>query len=406
MNNGMEPNMQQLWQQRFGLYVKETMGYWQYAARSNFVGFVLFLVIVASYYYAKKLQHLPTNYPYIWIVLLVLVPVIAVSPIRTLLKDPDRMFLMRIEQQMGLYFRSGFIYSFTLQAFGSFVALIALWPLYRHCEDTNAQPLLLMLALLWLIKMANLLASWQESRMVYSRARAASVTYRWIATFVVIGLQFLFSVLGASAAALILVLIWLAAARYAAKFTIGWETLIAREKQAQSRLYAFFSWFVDVPQLPAHISRRSWISGITRYLPFRQDAAYSYLYMKTLLRTELFGIVLRMTGLGIVAISALSTDISRASAFVIVVFISMVQLSSLNRAHRYTFWLDMYPLQRNAKAGAVAHIMWRVLFVQCCVLALPMLLLTAPAYWLTPLLSIAAVKLICAFVLRRKFQDA
>ena len=56
------------------------MGYWQYAARSNFIGFMLFLVIVSSYYYAKILQRLPTDYPYLWIVLLLLVPLSIFKP--------------------------------------------------------------------------------------------------------------------------------------------------------------------------------------------------------------------------------------------------------------------------------------------------------------------------------------
>ena len=79
----MDINTRTLWQQRFEHYMKESIGYWQYAARSNFIGLMLFLVIISSYYYAKILQRLPTDYPYIWIVLLLLVPLLSSSPIRT-----------------------------------------------------------------------------------------------------------------------------------------------------------------------------------------------------------------------------------------------------------------------------------------------------------------------------------
>ena len=110
----------------FEHYMKESMGYWQYAARSNFIGFLLFLVIVSSYYYAKTLQRLPTDYPYLWIVLLVLVPLLSSSPIRTLVRKADRMFLLRIEHEMGAYFRSSFMYSLSMQGF---------WTIYGlgHC---------------------------------------------------------------------------------------------------------------------------------------------------------------------------------------------------------------------------------------------------------------------------------
>ena len=94
---------------------------------------------------------------------------------------------------------------------------------------------------------------------------------------------------------LLLIFVWLAAVHFVSKYVIGWDYLITKENQQQARLYAFFSWFVDVPQMGTRIARRSWISGLTRFIPFRQDAAYLYLYMKTLLRTELFAIVLRLT---------------------------------------------------------------------------------------------------------------
>lgn len=402
----MEVNTQILWQQRFERYIKESMGYWQYAARSNFLGFVLFLVIISSYYYAKILQRLPTNYPYIWIVLLLLVPLLASSPIRTLLRHADRMFLLRIEHQMGTYFRSAFLYSFTLQAFWTLIAWVILWPLYHHCVGNAEQPIWLMFGLLILLKVANLFGSLQESRFVDHRARTASLTFRWLASIAIIYLQFQSSLFWASGTALILILVWLASAHFASKYLIGWDYLIAKEKQQQARLYAFFNWFVDVPQLGTRITRRSWISGITKWIPFKQDATYMYIYTKTLLRTELFTIVLRITTIGVLAIFVSSSEAARGVIFFVVILISITQLSSLARAHRYTFWLEMYPLNRNLKAGALAFLIWCVLLAQTCVLAIPLLIRSPLIYALVPLLCLLLISLLCGVVLRRKFQAA
>ncbi|MBD0384533.1 ABC transporter permease [Paenibacillus sedimenti] len=402
----MDVNTQILWQQRFERYMKESMGYWQYAARSNFLGFMLFLVIISSYYYAKILQRLPTNYPYIWIVLLLLVPLLSSSPIRTLLRHADRMFLLRIEHRMGTYFRNAFIYSFALQAFWTLIAWVVLWPLYHHCAGNAVQPIWLMLGFLILMKAANLLGSWQESRFADHRVRMASITFRWLGTLVVVYLQFQSNLLWASGTALILILIWLSAAYFASKFLIGWDYLIAKEKQQQARLYAFFNWFVDVPQLGTRITRRRWISGITRWVPFKQDATYMYIYTKTLLRTELFTIVLRITLIGMLAIFVSSSELARGVIFFVVILISIVQLTSLARAHRYTFWLEMYPLNRNLRAGALAFLVWCVLLAQTCVLAIPLLIRSSLSYALVPLLSVAMISFICGIVLRRKFHAA
>lgn len=400
----MDINTHTLWQQRFERYMKESMGYWQYAARSNFIGFVLFLVIVSSYYYAKILQRLPTDYPYLWIVLLLLVPLLSSSPIRTLVRSADRMFLLRIEHQMGAYFRKGFMYSLTLQAFWTFLAWVVLWPLYHHCIGAEEQHFLLMLALLLLMKIANLLASWQESRFANERARLVSVSFRWLATTALVSLQFLSSILWASGTALILIFIWLIAVHFVSKYVIGWDYLITKEKQQQARLYAFFNWFVDVPQLGTRIARRGWISGITRFIPFRQDAAYLYLYMKTLLRTEMFSIVLRLTLLGVLAIAVSNSGTARSVIFIIVLVISLVQLTSLERAHRYTFWLEMYPLGPNSKSGSLTFIIWLTLLLEICILAIPLLIRSSPTYLLVPLLGLIFISFSCGIVLRRKFE--
>ncbi|MBP1967203.1 ABC transporter permease [Paenibacillus aceris] len=399
----MVMNTRTLWQQRFEHYMKESMGYLQYAARSNFFGFLLFLVILSSYYYAKILQRLPTDYPYLWIVLLLLVPLISSSPIRTLARSADRMFLLRIEHQMGPYFRGGMMYSLTLQAFWTFLAWVVLWPLYHHCLGHAEQHFLWMLAFLLLMKVANLLASWQESRFTNERARMASVSFRWIATTALVSLQFLTSVLWASSAALILTLAWLTATHYVSKYLIGWDYLIAKEKQQQARLYAFFNWFVDVPQLGTRITRRSWISGVTKFIPFKQDAAYLYIYMKTLLRTELFTIVLRISLLGALAIAVSSSGTARLLIFFIALIISMVQLVPLERAHRYTFWVEMYPLDRQLKAGSLAFIIWSVLLLELCILSIPLLIRSSPIYFTVPLIGLAFISLSCGIMLRRKF---
>jgi ABC-2 type transport system permease protein len=400
----LELHTELLWKQRFEQHAKETMGYWQYAARSNFIGFLLFLIIVSSYYYAKTLQHLPTNYPYFWIAALVIIPLLVLSPIRTLLRMPDRMFLLRAELQMNAYFRGGFLYSLGLQTFVVFLALAALWPLYRHCEIKAAQPYLLMLVFLLLIKAANLLASWKESRFVHVRTRIFSMIYRWIATGMILWLLFMYSAIWAGGASLIAILIWLPIFIKVDQYQVNWEYLIEKEKQQQARLYAFFNWFIDVPQLSSKIRYRSWISGIAERLPFHQKSTYSYLYTKTLIRTELFGIILRITLIGALAIFVLSSDAARSVVFFVIILISTVQLSSLGQAHRYNFWLDMYPLDRSRKAGTLARIVWSTLLAQTCLLAIPFFVRASFPYAIVPLLSLVLCTFTCLVILRRKFQ--
>jgi ABC-2 type transport system permease protein len=401
----MEMNVQSLWKQRFDRHAKETIGYWQYAIRSNFIGFLLFLVIVSSYYYSKILQHLPTTYPYIWIFVVVLVPLLVLSPIRTLLREPDRMFLLRVELQMSAYFRGAFVYSFLMQSFFSFLALVALWPLYRHCEGALAQPFVWIAGFVLIIKTANLLVTWQESQFVQQQGRIVSRLFRYIVTFIALYLLFLHSPLWSGGFLLVCMFVWLIVFGRTSRYQVNWEYLIEKEKQQQARLYAFFNWFIDVPHLPARIRSRGWISGITAIYPFRQSSTYMYLYTKTMLRTELFGIVERITVIGGLAIFVLSSDTARSVVFFVVVLITTVQLSSLGQAHRYTFWLDMYPLERSRRAGSLTRIVWWALAAQTCLLTIPFLIRAALVYAIVPVLSLVLCSFICGVILRRKFME-
>ncbi|MGG1514651.1 ABC transporter permease [Paenibacillus oryzisoli] len=395
---------QALWQRRFHYYMKEAIGYWQYAARSNFLGFLLFLVIVSSYYYAKILQRLPTDYPYLWVVLLLLVPFTASSPIRTLTRSADRMFLLRVEHEMGAYFRSAMRYSLSLQAAWQTIALVAVWPLYHHCTGAGSGDFLLMLALLLLFKLANGLASWQESRWVREQARRLSAGLRWAATLGLVAIQFAYGPVWAGLSALALVVLWLGLTRPVHKYWIGWDYLIAREKQQQARLYAFFNWFVDVPQLPTRITRRAWLAGLTTWIPFRQQSSFFYLYMKTLLRTEMFSILLRITAIGVLAVAVSDSLTTGGVIFFITLAVSLMQLSTLERAHRYTFWLEMYPLDPAHKPGSLAFLIWLVQLAQLCLLAIPLLVHAPLKALLVPLAALAFISLACGVFLRRKFK--
>ncbi|MNY67071.1 hypothetical protein D3C86_2045880 [compost metagenome] len=82
----------------------------------------------------------------------------------------------------------------------------------------------------------------------------------------------------------------------------------------------------------------------------------------------------------------------------------MVQLTSLERAHRYTFWLGMYPLESQAKAGSLAFIIWLTLTAQLVILTIPFMIGTAIGYVLVPLLGLAFISFACGVVLRRKFR--
>lgn len=426
MGQAGEAAAEALWRQRFTKYTAEATIYWRDVARSGFVLVAVAAVIGGAYEYGRLLRSLPENFPYMWIVMAVMVPSLALGCVRTLVRDADRVFLLPLEGRLGGYFRRAWAYSYAVQAVRVAAAMMALWPLYAHCAGAGngfgggalppgvpvapgPQPAVVMLATALLWKAAMLAASWYESRLVDGRARKLSAAARLAGAAVLVPLWFAagagWAWLGGAAAAMM----YLFLLYNRRKHPIGWETLVAAERSHRRRLYAWFRFFTDVPQLPEPVRRRGWLAKpLGRRLAVRQEHTYPFLYEKTLLRTELFGMYARWTLVGLALVYFVSEPWLKGLFLLAFPLIGLVQLSALADSHRYTFWLELYPLPRESQASAVLGLISPLSVAQAALLSGAYALSAAAgggagfgaASALVPLASLAAVLLALRFRLR------
>jgi ABC-2 type transport system permease protein len=397
----MDPNA--LWRKRFAQYRNESIRYWKDVGNSGFVLFAVLAVIVFSYEYGIILRRLPTNFPYLWAVGIVLAPRLVLGSVRTLLRGPDRVFLPRLEARMPAYFGRAFLYSLLLQCFWTAVLLIAVWPLYVRCAG-GAQPFGIILMLVLLLKSANLLADWQENRMVDRRVRRWSFWLRWAATVGLVTVLFSRGSLAAGAGMLAGIGLWSWYSRRVRKHTIHWDLLLEKEKEQQRRLYVFFSWFTEVPQLPKSVKRRWLLTMAARGIRYRQSNSFLYLYAKTWLRSELSGMLIRMTIVGMIVIYAVSGDLAKTTALLLVPLIGAVQLTSLAQAHKHTSWVRLYPLRPEEQSPAVETIAAILPLAQVTLLSIPYLLRCSPAHAAVPLFAFAAIGIIVFLRIRPKIR--
>ncbi|MDB5052374.1 MAG: ecsB [Bacilli bacterium] len=359
-----------LWTRRLRFFWREAFQYWTYVGRSGFFTFLFVLFIVGSYAYIKTLQTLPVSFPYAWITTPIMLFALASSPIRTFVKTADSVFLLPAETEMDKYFRKALIYSFFVQAMIVIASCMILWPLYVHCFGEQTNSFFLFIALLLLAKWGNLLASWQETRIVYPSQRLQSQVVRW--TFNGIGLYVLFTkgVFQASLLMIITVLAMVILLKRLVKYTINWDFLIQTEQKHLSAHYLFFSWFIDVPQRPTRFKERRFWSQMTKSFAFTQRNTFLYLYTKTFLRGELFGIVLRVTLIGMILVAIIPNDGVKAALLGIIILITSVQMSALEQQHRYTFWVQLYPLRSEWRTTALTRILFTSFVVQCLLLTI------------------------------------
>src|SRR5699024_236162 len=103
------------YKKRHSEHLKETSRYLRYMFTDHIAIVILFFISSFAFYYQQWLAQLPDNFPSAWVIGIAFGIVASYSPVRTLLKEPDLVFLTVAEEKMGAYFRNSLIYSFIIQ---------------------------------------------------------------------------------------------------------------------------------------------------------------------------------------------------------------------------------------------------------------------------------------------------
>lgn len=391
----------QLWNNRLSAHLKMVARYTVYAGQSGFFLFLFVVFIASSYGYGKALEGLPETFPYALAATCWLLPFVAASPIRTLLREADLVFLLPLEAKMGAYFRRALLYSFATQSFAAVFAVSASMPLYRHGFADKAEPYLVVLALALALKFANLLGAWTEGAIVRGGHRLLFRSARWLADAVIVYALYRY---GGVTAALLMLAVFAAMgawARSMRRVRVNWPYLRMKEAGHNTTLLLFFNWFVDVQHLPNRVKTRKLWSRLANLVPFRRRDTYRYLYVLTLLRSELFGMVARLTLVALAILSFLNSPLLFAGVYMLFQLVTNVQLSALGRYHRHSVWAALYPVPSALRPVSAASVAFAAQLVQLILLALPMLRPSVFSPWLL-LLPPLGLALAYAFRLRAK----
>jgi ABC-2 type transport system permease protein len=366
-------DLQQLWKHRKDAFWQEVFPYFRYVGQSGFLVLLAFLIIGGAAGYAGFLDRIPENYPIRIVSLVVLTPFVIYSSIRTFLKSADIVYLLRVEPRMQEYFRRSFRYSIVPQAIFLSVAYCILWLLYVRA-DPDPKSFLLLWAVLLILKVCNSYGSWQERRMSMPFARWAYRFVRFALSILLIAVwlwqptwkAFLFSV--------ILILTYGIALRFPPKHKVPWDTLIALERDQRGRFMIFLNWFVDVPSMPQKVYKRTWLNALSKKMPWQQQSAYFYLYTKTLLRSDVLGMVMRLLAIGMLIMYWLRDSSWAVLVYAFILFVLGTQLTAIRRFHRYSFWASIYPIPFRSRKQAIVKLARRVHLITAVLLWLPLVL--------------------------------
>ncbi|KAF0818006.1 MULTISPECIES: ABC transporter permease [unclassified Cytobacillus] len=382
-------NEKQLWKERFGRTFKELSRYLRYIFNGHIVIVMLFLLGTAAFYYQEWIKTLPNDFPAAVIMAAILALIVTYSPIYTFFSEADKIFLLPLEDRLSGYFIRSLLVSFFVHAYLLVLGLGVFIPLYAAVNDGNFKLFLPFLMILLTLKIINLLIRWKIQYYIETSVHLLDACVRYAVNAVF--LYFLFS--GAStifilAPGVLLILLYLFFSMKSRNKGLKWEYLIEQEERRMTSFYRLANMFTDVPKLKDRVKRRKWLDWLLSGIPFRQDATFKNLYVRTFLRSgDYFGLFIRLTLIGAGAIYLISYGMGQIVLVPLIMYLTGFQLVPLWNHYQDKLWVNLYPVKADIKEKSFKQLLTGILYVQALILSLAVM---AKGGWLASLLALAA----------------
>ncbi|MCJ7840413.1 ABC transporter permease [Lederbergia sp. NSJ-179] len=358
--------MDELWKERVRDYIKELQKYMKYMFNDHLLFVLIFGGGAAIYYYSQWVKTLDSSFPVAIIMAILLAVILSASPISTLLKEADLVFLLPLETKMQPFFKKGRWLSFLTQAYLILLVLAVCMPMFVQVTGKGYKWFFYLLIITVLLKYWNLLIHWWMLKIT----APYSLWYDWLIRFTISGLLLYFILEAASFWFIGAVLFILAAftvyIREAAKNKgIKWELLIEKEQARMQAFYHAANMFTDVPHLKGRVKRRSWLDSVFSSIPYGHEQTFRFLYARALVRTsEYSGLIVRLSLISALIILFSGSLYLSLAISLLFLYLTGFQLFPLLRRYELKIWTSLYPIDKSQKSRVFLQLLFKILLIQ------------------------------------------
>lgn len=352
---------------RFAAHMKETSRYLRYIFNSHIAFAMFFFVSAVAYYYQQWLQGLPEDFPTAAIIGITFGLLVSYSPARTLLKEPDLVFLIAAENKMGPYFRDALVYSYVVQLYLILLAGAAFGPLYFASYPERAGNVYLLILLIVLVfKAGNLIATWWMLKIREPATRRVDQGVRLLLNLAV----FYFLVEGetvwAGVTTVLFALVFLYDLNVSRKQPgIAWDLLVEKDRNRMQTFYRIANMFADVPHLKNQVKSRHWLVSIVTRVPFLNKHTFDYLYRISFVRSgDYLGMYIRLIVIGGLFIVFVPNIWMKLLFALLFLYMSAFQMMTLYHHHKTVMWLDLYPVPEGVKEQSLIKLLFQLMLIQ------------------------------------------
>ncbi|MBC3079095.1 ABC transporter permease [Staphylococcus capitis] len=334
-----------LFNRRYKAIRKEKSYYNKFIFNGHFTVFLLILLGAFIFGYGEWLQHIPQHIDYA-LFASIAVALVSLFPIRTLLKDADKIFLLPFEKHMKDYMQVSLIYSYSSRIFLQVILLIILFPLFYRLNDNHFAFYIVFAISAIIFPYLGLLVKWQ-----WLKLNLSSWTINLL-LFVLFGITFYLILRFHNYFAIIFIFIvgvlLLILKLNSKKQLFPWERMIAIEQQKHTNYYKFVNMFTDVKHLRESAVRRSYLDFI---LPtpkgnkFNENRMYLFLFVRSFVRgRDAFSIILRLVIIALVLMLWLSNPIVSLIIGSLFMYITLLQMAQFYTQQAYGLWQQVWPV--------------------------------------------------------------
>ncbi|MBY6037968.1 ABC transporter permease [Fictibacillus nanhaiensis] len=354
-----------LWSKRRNAHLTQTLKYFSLMANSGLIVSLILLIVIGSVYYAKLLQALPNGFPAVLILTVFFSFWLTKSPIRTLLKEGDLVFLLPVESGMKHYFSKSISSAMLTGAFSTLFLFTLTWPIVQVFIRDGWKMYAVFSFFLITAKMFNLYVAWEERRLPYKSHQLNYRIMRFIVNFVYVYLLF-------NEAYLFLIAMF--AIMYVLKNFVfeffkkmhgyQWEMLLAEEQTLKMKGYRLANYFTDVPALKQTIHKRQWLNTLGTF-SFKKGNSMSALYMKTFIRSgDYLGLYIRLILIGLLFLYLVPAGWWQLAVVLLFFQMLSLQLFTLYTQYRWNVSFIIYPIKPAVKIAAFVRWLKSLLLLQ------------------------------------------
>lgn len=353
-----------LFNKRYKAIRKEKSYYNKFIFNGHFTVFLLILLGAFIFGYGEWLQHIPKHIDYALFSSIV-VAFISLFPIRTLLKDADRIFLLPFEKHMQDYMKVSLIYSYSARIFLQIILIIVLFPLFYKLNNHHFGFYIAFAISALIFPYIGLLVKWQ-----WLKLKLSTWTVN-LTLFVLFALMYYLTLRFHNYLAIIFILILIGLffilKMKSKKQLYPWEKMIAIEQQHHTNYYKFVNMFTDVKHLRATAVRRSYLDFLLskpKGKKFNENRMYLFLFVRSFVRgRDAFSIILRLVIIALVLMIWLSNPFVSIIIGSLFMYITLLQMSQFYTQQAYGLWPQVWPVPDTKVIKGYEQFLYRLMII-------------------------------------------